>query len=133
MDPHSGEVLAMASWPSFDPNRLAAGLTLEEWAALDNDPRQPLLNRATLPEAPGSLAKLLVALAAAKADKADRVIHCGPSYQIGSVTIRDWNLNRNEDLDLSRALGSSCNTSSRLRWNWARKPSRGLAWTSASG
>jgi len=110
MDPKSGELLAMASWPSCDVNRIADGVTPAEWQTLSEDPASPLLNRAVLPETPGSLAKVLVALAAAKADKARQVIHCGPSYPVGNFRIRDWNKERDEDLDLAGALASSCNT-----------------------
>lgn len=110
MDPQSGEVLAMASWPSHDPNGFADGISMDEWKEVSEGDRRPLLNRATQPVVPGSFAKLLTALAAAKADKADRVMHCGPNVSIGSMKIRDWNRDRNEELDLSAALASSCNT-----------------------
>lgn len=110
MDPRNGEVLAMVSWPAVDPNLLARGLAREEWDALREDPRRPLQNLAVRAETPASLAKVLVALAAAKENKADRIIHCGPSFMIGAASIRDWNPDRNEDLGLSQALRSSCNT-----------------------
>jgi beta-lactamase regulating signal transducer with metallopeptidase domain len=110
MDPQTGEVLAMASWPSFDPNDLANGVAPDEWQALQDRANQPLLNRVTQPVTPGSFAKLLTALAAAKADKTDRVYHCGPSVKAGAWSIRDWNAERNEDLDLRSALATSCNT-----------------------
>lgn len=110
MDPDTGEVLAMASWPSFDPNRFAGEMTTAERLEVIKAPGKLLLNRATLPVAPGSFAKLLVALAAAKADKADRVIHCGPRVKVGRAFINDWKQDRNEDLNLTSAMEASCNT-----------------------
>lgn len=65
MDPHNGQVLAMASYPRFDPNVFVGGISNENWQALTNDPGRPLLNRAiqgTYP--PGSVFKI-VTLAAA--------------------------------------------------------------------
>ncbi len=110
MDPHSGEVLAMASWPAYDPNRFADGISIEEWEAVYRGKGQPLVNRVAQPVMPASFAKLLIALAAAKANKADRVMHCGPDVSLGAHKIRDWNFERNEDLDLPAALATSCNT-----------------------
>jgi beta-lactamase regulating signal transducer with metallopeptidase domain len=110
MDPNSGDVLAMASWPSFDPNRFADEMTTAERLEVFKAPGKLLLNRASLPVAPGSFAKLLVALAAAKADKADRVIHCGPRVQVGSASLRDWKQDRDEELNLTSAMEASCNT-----------------------
>lgn len=65
MDPRNGQVLAMASYPRFDPNMFVGGISNEKWQALLNDPGRPLLNRAiqgTYP--PGSVFKI-VTLAAA--------------------------------------------------------------------
>lgn len=110
MDPNTGDVLAMASWPSFDPNRFAGSRTNAERMKLLNAAGKPHFNRASQSVAPGSFAKLLTALAAAKADKADRVMHCGPHVSLGPSKLRDWNSERNEQLDLPTALATSCNT-----------------------
>lgn len=110
MDPHTCDVLAMASSPACDPNRFADGFSMEEWRAISEGESAPLVNRAALPVPPGSFAKLLVALAAARVDKADRVIHCGPSVSVGLSKFRDWNSERDEEMDLRSALSTSCNT-----------------------
>ncbi len=64
MDPRDNAVLALASFPRFDPNAFIRGLTNEEADAYFNDPRQPFLNRALLAEyAPGSTFKVVTASA----------------------------------------------------------------------
>ena len=57
----TGETLGLVSSPSFDPNNLTLGATSEQWAALENHPLQPLLNRFAASYAPGSVIKPLTA------------------------------------------------------------------------
>ena len=65
LDVHTGEVRAMVSNPSFDPNMFARGLTRAEWHDLTSNPRGPLTNKAIAGQyAPGSTFKVAVALAA---------------------------------------------------------------------
>src|SRR5258708_33705346 len=45
LDPRSGEVLAMASWPTFDPNNFSVRISRKEWTRLVNDPAHPLMNK----------------------------------------------------------------------------------------
>ena len=55
MDPHTGEILAMVSRPTFDPNDFAVKISRDEWNKLVNDPDKPLLNKAIQAQlAPGS-------------------------------------------------------------------------------
>jgi penicillin-binding protein 2 len=64
LDPRSGEVLAMVSRPSYDPNLFAGRIRAQDWNALMTDPYKPLLNRAIQAQlAPGSTFKPFVALA----------------------------------------------------------------------
>ncbi len=66
-EPESGEILALASLPSYDPNLFAVGITPQAWAALTSDPLHPLLNRAVgAAYEPGSIFKLVTAVAALK-------------------------------------------------------------------
>ena len=63
--PSTGQVLAMASTPSFDPNSISAPATAAEaWGQLNNDPRQPLLNHAAQDQLPpGSIFKIITTVA----------------------------------------------------------------------
>jgi penicillin-binding protein 2 len=64
MDPRSGEILAMVSRPTFDPNSFAVHISGKEWAALLNDPGKPLLNKAIQAQlAPGSVFKVIMSVA----------------------------------------------------------------------
>lgn len=92
MDPRSGEVLAMASIPSYDPNLFAIGIGPQVWQAIAGDPRKPLLNRAIAATyEPGSVFKLVTATAALDAG----IVHRGslfnaPGYfRLGTMTFGD--------------------------------------------
>jgi penicillin-binding protein 2 len=64
MDPHNGEILAMASRPTFDPNQFAVRLTRSYWNEILNNPDHPLLNKAIQAQlAPGSTFKIIMSLA----------------------------------------------------------------------
>ncbi len=65
LDARNGQVLALGSFPAYDPNRFSGAIDDEAWRALRNDPKFPLSNRATQGRyAPGSTFKLVVAAAA---------------------------------------------------------------------
>lgn len=64
LDPRTGEVLAMVSRPTPDPNDFAVRIPAEEWKKLNDDPLHPLLNRAIQAQlAPGSVFKIIMAAA----------------------------------------------------------------------
>jgi penicillin-binding protein 2 len=64
LDPNTGEILAMASHPTFDPNKFAVRIKTKDWKELTKDPGTPLLNRSIQAQwAPGSTFKPIVALA----------------------------------------------------------------------
>jgi penicillin-binding protein 2 len=82
MDAHTGEVLAMVSRPTFNPNDFAVRIPGKQWAALNSDPRTPLLNRAIQAQlAPGSVFKVVMATAMleSKALPANYTVYC-PGY-----------------------------------------------------
>ncbi len=64
MDPHTGEILAMVSRPTFDPNQFAVRLTRSYWSQIVSDPDHPLMNKAIQAQlAPGSTFKIIMSLA----------------------------------------------------------------------
>lgn len=85
LNPRNGEILAMASRPTFDPNKFAVRIKSKDWKELTTDPGNPLLNRAIQAQwAPGSTFKPIVALAGLESGSIDEntVFHCagGASY-----------------------------------------------------
>ncbi|HKV04145.1 MAG TPA: penicillin-binding protein 2 [Candidatus Acidoferrales bacterium] len=84
MDARTGEVLAMVSRPTFDPNDFAVRIPAQEWARLNSDPETPLLNRAIQAQlAPGSVFKIVMATAMleSKAIPANYTVNC-PGYAV---------------------------------------------------
>ena len=64
MDPRTGEILAMVSRPSFDPNDFAVRVSRDQWNKLVTDPDKPLMNKAIQAQlAPGSTFKIIMAVA----------------------------------------------------------------------
>jgi penicillin-binding protein 2 len=106
----TGDLLCMASMPSYDPNSFSDGIGRTEWKTLSEDPRKPLLNKtvnALYP--PGSTLKPMVALAIQQhgIDPSERV-YCNGGYQLGNRFFRC--LGRHGAVDMRRAIAKSCNT-----------------------
>lgn len=83
MDYVTGEIQALVSSPSYDPNRFILGMTQEEYNALTSDPRNPLLNRAAKAYSPGSVIKPVTAAIALEE------INFDETFSI-MVTGKDW-------------------------------------------
>lgn len=112
MNVKTGEILAYASSPTFDPNNFVEGVSKEYWRQLNSDPRKPLNNKpisALYP--PGSTFKLMVALAAQEAgvNPATRV-YCNGSYQFGRRVFHCWKEEGHGSMDMVDAIKNSCNT-----------------------
>jgi penicillin-binding protein 2 len=91
IDPRNGDVLALVSMPSFDPNRFAAGMTRRDYVALNTDPDKPLFNRAlagTYP--PGSTVKPFIALTALQHESVapEHEIYCPGEWRLPGQTHR---------------------------------------------
>ncbi|MGO0122818.1 penicillin-binding protein 2 [Desulfothermobacter acidiphilus] len=110
-DVHTGEVLAMASYPSYDPSIFTRGLTPSEAKNLFQNPDSPLLNRAISAYPPGSTFKMVTALAALESGviTPDFVAYCPGYYRLGRHIFHCWIWPSGHGrVDLLRALQVSC-------------------------
>ena len=111
LDPRTGDVLAMASRPGFDPNVLSRELTPKQWADIVQDEGRPLNNRASQGQyPPGSVFKVMMAAAAleTKTVTPETSIFCNGGYQFGRRLYHDWKAGGHGAVDLRRALVQSC-------------------------
>ena len=113
VDPQNGDILALVSAPSFDPNMFAVGMSRSEYAGVANDPDRPLFNRAvrgTYP--PGSTIKPMLALAALEtgATNLTRKSMCRGYFTLPNSThrYRDWKPEGHGEVDLHDAVSQSC-------------------------
>jgi penicillin-binding protein 2 len=92
VDPNNGNVLAMASVPSFDPNTFIPSIKAKDWTALQKDEGDPLVNRAISCLPPGSTFKLITALAGLRGTKnlAGAKYSCGGGVSYGDHFFRCW-------------------------------------------
>src|SRR5262245_55798133 len=111
LDARTGEVLALVSKPSFDPNDFAGGVNAATWSRLTSDEWRPLQNRAISGQyPPGSAYKPIVAaamLAERVASPQERVF-CPGSFTLGRRTYRCWKKEGHGSVDLRDALKKSC-------------------------
>lgn len=111
--PHNGEILAMVSYPSFDPNIFTIDKTTEAINALNNDKNEPLLNRAINAEyAPASTFKVIMgtAILAEQAFPPDKTIECRGFVDYGDRVFHcHIGAPGHGPMDLQRGLAQSCN------------------------
>jgi penicillin-binding protein 2 len=112
MDPRNGEILAMASAPSFDPNTLSGRISKEVWNSLINDPEHPLQNRAIQSHySPGSIFKLVMATGGLQENLIDartRVV-CTGSELFYDRRFHCWKEGGHGHMNLENAIANSCN------------------------
>ncbi|MCB1099144.1 MAG: penicillin-binding protein 2 [Verrucomicrobiae bacterium] len=110
--PTTGEILAMASVPSYDPNSFIPSISQHEWDAYTSNKTLPFQNRTTAASPPGSTFKLVTALSAALAGVDDKRLYCDGGQGYGKFWMKCWISNQggsHGSLDVSNALKSSCN------------------------
>lgn len=113
MDPSNGDVLALASSPSFNPNQLMPVFPKALWEQLNSDPAKPMLNKAVAEVyAPGSIFKPVTALAALNSGTVSGggTVNCPGYFMIGNKAMKCWNPNGHGVVDLRRGIEQSCNT-----------------------
>jgi penicillin-binding protein 2 len=111
LDCRNGEVLAMASSPSFDPNLFISGVSPAQWTSWIEDPLAPLTNKAVAGlYAPGSTFKPVVAMAGLEghAVTLSERINCPGYIDIGTTRFHCWKRGGHGELDLRGALKNSC-------------------------
>lgn len=112
LDPNSGEILAMLSKPSFDPNRFSDRISVDDWQKLAQDPWHPMYNRVLMSQyPPGSVFKLITAAAALERGVATphTVFNCGGKLVLGGHEYKCWNKGGHGNLDLYHSITQSCN------------------------
>ncbi len=111
LDPKTGEILALASQPSYDPNDFAVRISGDEWQKLNNDPEKPLMNRAIQAQlAPGSTFKILMstAMLESKALPEDFNVFCPGYANFYGRTFHDDEKGGHGSLTLHSAIVKSC-------------------------
>lgn len=113
IDPNTGEVLAMASVPSFDPNVFIPFVKSADWNTLMDDPTVPMVSRALGAFPPGSTFKLVTSIAASIEGKANRSYNCSGTVSFGGRPFACWTVKQHQSphgtLGLADALKNSCN------------------------
>jgi len=113
LDPQTGEILALVSAPSFDPNLFAVGMSISQYGELQNNLDLPLFNRAVRGSyPPGSTIKPMLALAALEtgATNLTRKTVCRGYFMLPNSThrYRDWKPEGHGPVDLHDAIAQSC-------------------------
>ena len=109
MDLRNGDILALASTPSFDPNFFPQGISHKEWNKLRENPYVPLTNKAIAGRyPPGSTIKPLVALAALQSGVIDKntTVHCPGYMYVG--THKFHCMHAHGPVNVSHAIAKSC-------------------------
>lgn len=114
MDVRNGDILALASYPTFNPNEFVFGIRSKRWEELSNDPRMPLNGRAFRGEyPPASPFKLVTALGVLESGKVTPTssYYCGTDLLIGDRYFHNHNTKSDEgDMNVITAIKRSCNT-----------------------
>ena len=110
LNPANGEILAMASQPSYDPNDFAVSISKDEWQQLNTDPEHPLIDRAIQAQlAPGSMFKIFetAAMLESKAIPEDYKVFCPGYAEFYGRVFHDAEKDHGE-VDLHKAIVKSC-------------------------
>ncbi len=111
IDPDNGDILALASSPSFDQNDFTGGISSKKWNALMSDPDKPLVNKAIQAEyPPASTYKIITSIAALEENHItmNTTAYCPGFLKYGNRTYRCWNKNGHGELSIIDALAQSC-------------------------
>ena len=113
VDPTNGNILAMASVPSFNPNTFIPSIKAKDWELLRQNTANPLVNRAASAFPPGSTFKLVTALAGLRKGLANARYSCGGGVGYGDHFFRCWIAEKGSThgmIGLADAIKVSCNS-----------------------
>jgi penicillin-binding protein 2 len=113
LDAHTGQVLTLVSNPGFDPNRFSGGITTSYWKELMENPRKPLLNKAThgvYP--PGSTFKMITGIAGLQSGliSPHTSFFCPGHWYLGNHRFNCWKETGHGSVNCERAIAVSCDT-----------------------
>ncbi len=113
MDIHQGDILAMVSSPTYDPNAFNLGMSNKAWRALVQHPRKPLINKAIAGQyPPGSTFKMVVALAALEAGVVGpgHKVFCNGVTELGNTKFHCWRhrFGGHGWVDMKQSIAQSC-------------------------
>ena len=112
IDPQTGDILGMASVPSFNPNVFIPEVTIDDWKRYTEDPTSPMFSRAINPYSPGSTCKIPIALAGCLSDSWKFRFSCGGGAQYGRKFMQCWCNSKgytHGSIDVGSAIKVSCN------------------------
>jgi penicillin-binding protein 2 len=110
IDIHTGNVIALASTPGFDPNKFSGGISAKYWQKLIRDYRTPLLNKVLSPYPPGSTFKLVTALAALEYGiSPSTIFNCNGHFMVGNHKFHCWKKTGHGNMTMNEAIPQSCN------------------------
>ena len=112
LDPRTGEILAMASTPAYDPNEFTTGIDAALWASLATDPQTPLMNRVIQGAySPGSTFKIIAATAALEEGviTPSTTFYCPGYLAVYNTVFHCMAKGGHGVMDLRRAIANSCN------------------------
>jgi len=113
MDIYTGEIIAMHSSPSFDPNLFVFGISKDEWQIIRNDPMKPLVNKTLQGNySPGSTIKPIVALSALENGiiNTNFTVKCTGKTEMYGQTYHCWKKKGHGFVSLRNAMKQSCDT-----------------------
>src|SRR5216117_2343138 len=113
VDPNNGNILAMVSVPSFDPNTFIPSIKAKDWKALQKDEADPLVNRAISALPPGSTFKLITSLAGLRRNLANARYNCGGGVSYGDHFFQCWVAEKHYthgNIGLADAIKVSCDS-----------------------
>ena len=110
MDAMTGEVYALCSFPSFDPNQFSRGIPADLWEELQSNETNPLTNKAVSGQyPPGSTFKMVTGLAALEAGISPGMkVFCPGYYMLGNDKFHCWRPGGHGHVDMTEALEQSC-------------------------